>query len=276
MTADTTAPFGAYRLKPWRAGLLSFAQAMPVNWSGRRGALYARKLALLKGPAVVDAEVDGLNLRLYMNDNVSERKFLFMPQFFDPFERALLKKELKNGGVFVDVGANAGVYSLTAAALVGEQGKVVSIEPNPAVLERLVFNARLNGFEKRVVTVQVAVSDNEGIFTLTLDDTNLGGSSLVSERSAHVLSVPCQKLLAVVEQQGLSKIDAIKADIEGAEDMALVPFFKDAPPALHPRLLIVENSVSGWKQDLPAALKAAGYTLLKQTRMNLVYTKAGA
>lgn len=271
MVNDTTSPFGAYALKKLPGLLLRLAQRLPANWLGRRLALILRKAVLWRGPAIVDAAVDGLKLRLYTQDNVSERKFLFLPQFFDPLERSLLKKNLRNGSVFVDVGANAGIYALTAAAAVGVNGKVVAIEPNPLVLDRLKFSAALNGFDGRIVFEQSGVSSEEGSFDLMLDDSNLGGSSLVAERSALKISVRCYKLLSVVQKYQLQKIDALKIDIEGAEDRALVPFFAAAPKHLYPRLLILENSPHDWRQDLPAALRAAGYRLLQTTRMNQVW-----
>jgi FkbM family methyltransferase len=271
MVNDTEKNFGAYALNKHQSRLLRLAQAAPASWLGRRMALILRKAVLLRGPSIIDAVVDGLKLRLYTKDNVSERKFLFMPQFFDPYERGLLKKNLKPGGVFVDVGANAGIYSLTAALLVGGSGKVISIEPNPAVLDRLKFNAALNGFEKRIISEQSGVSSGEGSFDLALDEGNLGGSSLVAQRSARKISVRCYKLLSIVQKYRLQKIDALKIDIEGAEDRALVPFFKEAPRGLYPKILILENSPGDWKEDLPAVLRISGYRLLKTTRMNQVW-----
>ncbi len=271
MNIDPQKPFGAYVLKKHQNQLLRWAQSVPLGWFGRRAALILRKAVLAQDLPVIDATVDGLKLRLYTQDNVSERKFLFMPQFFDPFERGLLKKTLAEGSTFVDVGANAGIYTLIAAPLVGGSGKVLSIEPNPAVLERLKFNAALNGFDKRIITEQAGVSDAEGSFDLTLDDSNLGGSSLVAERSSRKISVACYKLLALVQKHQLPKIDALKIDIEGAEDKALIPFFAEAPRGLYPKIIILENSPQDWKQDLPGALIKAGYTLQKTTRMNQVW-----
>lgn len=266
-----TTDFGTYSLTGYQNTLLKWAQSVPVSWLGRRSALALRKLVLIQGHPIIDAVVEGLRLRLYMKDNVSERKFLFMPQFFDPHERNLLRQTLKPGSVFVDVGANAGIYSLTAAPHVGDHGRVLSIEPNPRALDRLRFNARLNGIENRIIVEPSCISDAEGTVDLMLDDTNLGGSSLVEARSSHKISVPAHKLLDVVRGHDLAKIDIMKIDIEGAEDRALIPFLKEAPPALYPRLIILENSPQQWKQDLPAALRAAGYQLRQTTRMNTVW-----
>lgn len=272
MPADTSSPFGRYALSGWRAACLRAAQAMPASWLGRRGALLMRKMVLKGGPDIIDAEVEGLRFRLYMRDNVSERKYLFLPQFFDAEERALLRKTLRAGSVFVDVGANAGIYSLCGAAAVGATGRTLSIEPNPAVGERLGFNLTLNGFQGRAAIEQCGVSDAAGQFDLVLDESNLGGSSLALQRSDKTISVRCDTLLDILARQGITHIDALKIDIEGAEDRALIPFFAAAPRALLPRLVVIENSPNDWQQDLPAAFIAAGYDLAKITRMNRIYT----
>lgn len=271
MPADITSPFGTYALSGWRAFCLKRAQQMPVNWLGRRGALLMRKLVLKTGPDVIDAEADGLRYRLYMRDNVSERKYLFLPQFFDARERDLLRRQLPQGGVFVDIGANAGIYSLCGAAAVGETGRVISIEPNPAVAERLAYNLSLNGFTGRCHIEQCGVSDQAGQFDLVLDESNLGGSSLALQRSDKTISVRCDTLIDILARLDVSRIDALKIDIEGAEDRALIPFFNAAPRSLLPALVVIENSPHDWQQDLPAAFTAAGYVLAQTTRMNRIY-----
>lgn len=269
---DTQSSFGYYALPAGDGMKLSWAQALPRNWFGRRAALILRKWVLRKGYKTVDATVDSLKLRLYMQDNVSERKFLFLPQFFDAFERDLIRARLR-GGVFVDIGANAGIYTMTAAAAVGPEGLVLSIEPNPAVLERLKYNMQLNGFQSRILIEQAGVSDATGTFDLMLDESNLGGSSLVSERSDKKISVQCYPLLDILKKHNLPRVDALKIDIEGAEDKALIPFFKTAGKNLHPGFIILENSQKQWAQDLPAVLRENGYNILQATRMNTVWEK---
>ncbi len=70
-----------------------------------------------------------------------------------------LRKMLKPGGAFVDVGASIGVHSLFAAALVGENGSVLAIEPHPRVSAILSKNVDINGFLDRVKIIQAIVSD---------------------------------------------------------------------------------------------------------------------
>lgn len=271
---STSAPaFGTYALSGWRAKLLGFAQGLPANWIGRRLALLSRKLVLKNGPDIVDATVENIRFRLYMRDNVSERKYLFLPQFFDAFERAELRRRLTVQSVFVDIGANAGIYTLTAAAA---GARVISVEPNPVVLSRLQYNLAANDLLDKVTPVQKGVSDAKGTFDLVLDDTNLGGSSLVATRSDRALQIECDLLQNILQDNGIEKIDAMKIDIEGAEDRALFPFFEAAPESLFPSILIMENSPGQWQRDLPGLLKQKGYRIMQTTRMNVIWEKSGA
>lgn len=263
--------FGTHAPLPFLGPLLAAAQAMPANWAGRRLALILRKVFLLLGPSPVDATVDGIKMRFHTDDNVSERKFLFMPQFYDVAERQLIRDSLKPGGVFVDIGANAGIYTLTAAAT---GARVLSVEPNPKALERLRLNIALNGFEDKVTVEAVGIAEKAGAFMMELDASNLGGGSLVpgwSARGAEI-EVPCLALLDVLRRNAITHVDILKIDIEGAEDRALVPFLRDAPPDLLPRVMIMEGS-DNWALDLKSACVKAGYTLSSKTRMNFIWTR---
>ena len=269
---DLNSPFGTYALLPRAARVLRLAQSMPVNFLGQRAALALRKLVRMSRQPVVDATVEGLRLRLYMDDNVGERKFLFMPNFFDSYERTLLRQHLRPGDTFLDIGANVGIYSMLAAALVGAMGKVLAIEPNPFVMERLRFNAGLNSLEAVIVEVPFGVTDQAGDFDLNLDPSNLGGSSLVIAHSDTSIKVPCLPLHAIVGNHRVKEIAALKIDIEGAEDRALGPFFRNADRIMYPKLIILERSSGFWKEDLHSMLTSVGYSLLNTTRMNTVWT----
>ncbi len=264
--------FGHYSPRPLSRFLLKAAQGMPTSWLGRRLALGLRKICLWTERGLLDAEVDGIRMRFHTNDNVSERKFLFMPQFYDVEERRLIRETLSAGSLFVDIGANAGIYTLTAA-LTG--ARVLAVEPNPKAIERLKFNIALNGCADRTIVESIGIAEKAGTFTMELDASNLGGGSLVPGWSAKGkdIEISCLPLLDVLKKHGIEKIDILKIDIEGAEDRALVPFLRAAPPGLLPRKIIMEGS-DNWVLDLKGACEKAGYVLSRKTRMNFIWEKA--
>ena len=86
----------------------------------------------------------------------------------DPLEQAALAEHLKPGGVFYDIGANAGFFCLLAARVVGDRGRVYAFEPHPGFATLARKNAGLNEFGW-VEVVEAAASDEVGETTLQLD-----------------------------------------------------------------------------------------------------------
>ena len=280
MTDDAHAVHGSLAPTPFVAGLISTAQRCPHNWFGKQLALVLRKIVLLTNEQPLDAAVGAIRLRYYLHDNVSERKFLFMPWLYDQQERDLIARELPGDGVFVDIGANVGLYTLWACRTLTGRGTVIAIEPNPRVYDRLIFNLQANRSQNpdwpQVRTLPIAIGDKEAQLELHLDRTNLGGGSLISHPgSAGSITVSSRTLMSVLSECGAARIDILKIDIEGAEDLALFPFLSSASEQLLPRYLIIENSEHRWRSDLVSAIAQRGYAVAFRTRMNTIYHHAG-
>jgi FkbM family methyltransferase len=291
MIPDTHSEFGHYVPNAFFRSLIALSQNAPPHWLGQQLAQIVRKLVLWTARLPIDVAVGPIKMRCYLRDNNSEKKFVFMPWRFDQRERQLLVQALPPDGVFVDIGANVGIYTLTAATHMGPLGRIVALEPNPPAHERLCFNieATRSGRAQwpKIDALQVGVADASGVLELHLDPNNLGGSSIApqdtrlfsgshSAQGERVVRIPCKSLLAILEEQAVSKIDVLKIDIEGAEDIALLPFIAEAPDKTLPRFMIIENSEHLWKQDLVGALANRGYTVQMRSRMNTVYQRPPA
>lgn len=284
MTLPIATPFGDRRPAAWIGALVSAAQCAPQNWLGQQFAQIARRLVLALAPLPIDVAVGSIRMRCHLRDNNSERKFVFMPWRFDRRERDLLVDALPPDGTFVDIGANVGIYTLTAATHLSAQGRVLALEPNPPAAARLRFNIEATRAGRsawpRVEVLELGVSDRAGEFDLHLDAHNLGGSSIADHavaagaRPGGVTRVRCLPLALILAEQRVERIDVLKIDIEGAEDMALVPFLESAADSQLPRLLIVENSEHLWTRDLVGELGRRGYEVRLRTRMNAVYGRA--
>ena len=81
-------------------------------------------------------------------------------------------------------------------------------------------------------------------------------------------------LTGILAEAGVSAIDALKIDVEGAEDIALGPFLRDAPQSLLPRLIVIEDTSGNWTLDLFAMLARRGYTELARSRHNIALALA--
>ncbi len=271
-------PFGTFAPKAYLARIIARTRAASDSFLGRKIAYALRRLGLrsLDG-APVDIESLGAKMRLYPDGNVCEKRVLFTPQYFDAVERGLLASRLREGFTFIDIGANIGAYSLFVAARAGRGARILAVEPQPEIFARLSFNIAQNPFGT-VKAVACALADKPGELTLFIDPTNRGESSvrILNSSAGTSVKVPAMTLLSLVEGEGYERIDAIKLDVEGAEDLILEPFLRDAPPALWPGFIIIEDSRQRWQTDLAGLLERNGYKLVAQTRLNLVFERKPA
>lgn len=268
-------PWGAFRPEGFLARVVAWTRAMPDTFLGRKRAYALRRLGLrlLKGrPA--DVEALGARMRLHPDGNVCEKRVLFTPQYFDAAERELLASRIRDGFRFIDIGANIGAYSLFVAAQAKSGARILAVEPQPEIFARLAYNIALNPFGS-IKAVACALADKPGEVTLFLDQGNRGESSVRILRSTAgvAVRVPATTLHALAVSEGYERIDAVKLDVEGAEDLILEPFLRDAPETLWPALIIIEDSRDRWQSDLTTLLEQKGYHLILQSRLNLVYER---
>ena len=275
---DDAKPFGTFAPSGFVRWAVRLTRALPDNWLARRLVIVIRRLVAARlGGKPVDVEALGARMRVLPYNNVCEKRMLFMPQSFDPLELALIEARLRPGFVFLDVGANVGAYSLFVASKAGPAARILAIEPQPAIYDRLIRNIGLNAFAT-IKALDCAVADRAGEVTMFIDSRNSGESSLkiVGSEGTEAIRVQAKTLLELVRDEGLSTIDAIKLDVEGAEDLILEPFLREGPAAIHPGLLIVENAADKWQMDLSGLLTSSGYRQIARTRLNLVFERDGA
>ena len=122
---------------------------LPKNWLGLRLAILLRRISTmrLEHPAgALDVERWGMRLRLHPIDNGCEKNLLFTPQMYETTELAALSREIdaararERGFVFVDIGANVGLFSMFVAAAADIGAKIIAVEPESGNFERLLFN----------------------------------------------------------------------------------------------------------------------------------------
>jgi FkbM family methyltransferase len=171
------------------------------------------------------------------------------------------KRALEPGSLFVDVGANVGLYTIWCIEAGAE---VIALEPSRIARERLLSNLRLNGYRAEVVPA--ALGEAEGTLRLTseLDNQN---HLLLSGDSEGVESeeVP---VLTLDELAGERTIDGLKVDVEGAELLVM----KGARELLaEQRIKLIqlewnESSLALLKQDrtpIAQLLSSHGYSLFR-------------
>jgi FkbM family methyltransferase len=174
---------------------------------------------------VFTVEVEpGISFRMQSYGNEVEND-LFWRGYGNGWERSSLRiwKELaKKASYVADVGANTGVFALAAQA-VSPKAKVVAVEPSARVFEKLRKNIALNNFS--IMPVDRAASDEDGTATFydvpsehqysaSLDAQMLGAGTVET-------TVQVERLDAIFERAGFSRLDLMKMDVELHEPRAL-------------------------------------------------------
>jgi FkbM family methyltransferase len=167
--------------------------------------------------AISTARYNGLRMTLdwHASEHIPLREVLVRGEYWPTAEWFPLP-----GDTVVDVGANAGVFTLAVARLVGSEGRVIAIEPNPVVLGRLTANVKANGFEDRVTILPIAIADHtarglvvdqNGNSTVARIHVLTGSESISSE------TVGVRTLDDALGDLGIAHVDLLKVDVEGLE-----------------------------------------------------------
>jgi FkbM family methyltransferase len=213
---------------------------------------------------------EGVLMRLYRDDRLSE---LIYKQDYEANERAFVCHYLKSGMIFLDVGANIGLYSLIAAKEVGSDGIVYAFEPATKTYLRLLDNIRLNDF-RNIKTKQMALSDqNEFRDLVTYVRMYNGWNSLagqiVTDQRVRKEHIECVRLDRFIDETSLiGQINLMKIDVEGWEWHVLVGG-KNILGAPNAPDILIEFSDANMKVAGTTAytvynlLKQYGYTLCK-------------
>ncbi|MEM3622763.1 MAG: FkbM family methyltransferase [Candidatus Bathyarchaeia archaeon] len=123
--------------------------------------------------------------------------------------------KLGGGNVFLDVGAHIGKYTIPAAKIVGVNGFVVAVEPNPENCKILLKNVQLNKL-RNVEVVNIAAWNRKEILKLFIAEDS-GQHSIKRNFGFGFVTVPALPLDHLLNELDLDRIDYIKIDVEGAE-----------------------------------------------------------
>lgn len=142
---------------------------------------------------------------------------LYSEYVYERQEISLVRKLLKPGQVFVDVGAHIGYYTTLAAELVGPKGHVYAFEPNPRNANFLRKNTMQ--FGETIHIIEAAVSNYIGCGQLYLNPEHSGDHRIYESSGRESIDIDVMTLDSALE--GVA-IDFIKIDTQGAEKEVLM------------------------------------------------------
>jgi FkbM family methyltransferase len=170
----------------------------------------------------------------------------------------LLDVLLEPGMCFVDVGANAGYYSLLAARLVGPGGTVHSFEPLDDLRAMLERSVRANAFSNVHVHPEAVTATSGSIAFYPYSETNEGVSSTIRhvDTQAEPRIVPAISLDDFTARHPHGRMDVIKIDVEGAEQQVFDGMARLLSSAQAPSAILFESTSAS---ECAQQLREQGY-----------------
>jgi len=162
----------------------------------------------------------GKQILLNLDDHISLELFFKGIYSIESDLIELFHKILREGMVFLDIGAHIGYYTLQTAVRVGSKGEVHAFEPVSITFTHLKKNILLNKLTN-VFANRYIVHDHCGRERIFINDERNTGISSVVKASGNiprrVETVECITIDEYINQKRLSKIDVVKIDVEGNE-----------------------------------------------------------
>lgn len=266
-------PYGALAPSAFAETVRGAAARLDDSFLGKRAASLLLRAAGGKSGRAFDVEVFGSErARLHPYDNISEKRVFITPQFWEAEERAALAAFITAGSGdfrFLDVGANAGLYTLFArscARSARRDFRAMCVEPSPVMLARLRFNLEASGAGSDAQIFDCAAGATNDAMSFRTDTRNRGESRLQESGERQVRVRP---LAAIIDAAGAPRLDAMKIDIEGGEAAALKGLFAAAGARYRPAFVIMELSHNS--ADAALMLQAEGYREILRTKRNGVF-----
>jgi FkbM family methyltransferase len=212
-----------------------------------------QRYVVVRGPG------HGIRLRLDMGQlplSHSQLGAIALGTLEVPVQEAMVR-HLPVGGVFYDIGANVGFFSLLASRFAGASARVYAFEPAPDSAAAIVLNASMNEFEN-ITVIAKAVGARAGTARLQLVDDQAW--SVLEDYGRHpgttsVLEVETVAIDELVRSGELRPPSLVKIDVEGAE-LAVLEGMRETIAAHHPAIIC---ELHGTHHAFLAAVRELGY-----------------
>jgi FkbM family methyltransferase len=163
--------------------------------------------------------VNGYKLQVIPGDlGISSELLMFKTH--EPLTTKLLSKELKKDMVCLDVGGNIGYYTLFESNIVGENGKVIAIEPSPPNFQHLKKNLEIQNTEN-VDAYNFAAGDKDGEINFLIYEESNGSFTIpdgeTTDLPGELIKVQAKRLDTFLNELKQEHVDFVRMDVEGYE-----------------------------------------------------------
>ena len=200
--------------------------------------------------------------------------------WFEASEQAFLWRYLRPGDVMLDCGAHLGLFSVLAGRVMANQGRIISLEPQPVIAAALRDNLARNDVTCATVIEAAAYSTSGPLEFQVHDSSRAAFSSIYAQdETGHTITVEGCSLDDLLEAEGIDRVDFVKLDVEGAEIDALGGCSRSVEAGRLPVVAIefsekVLNSANRTTLDLAKAWQDRGYSFFRLNPADLTLSPA--
>lgn len=160
----------------------------------------------------------GFQMQLRLVDWVDQH--IYATGEYEPEVVTAAQAILAPGDVAVDIGANIGFFTLLFSMQVGPSGRVIALEAQPSVFERLNYNVAINP-TLNIETIEVAATDREGTLSFYCGPVEHSGVGSIRNRGSEDVEIVVNAYRADSILASYNAIRLIKIDVEGAESSVI-------------------------------------------------------
>lgn len=180
---------------------------------------------------------NGYKVIVHPRDDVD--KHVLEHGLYEPLTLSFVKNNLSKGGTSVCSGTAYGMHLIVSAEAVGEDGKVVGIDPQPSSLSGTLDNIEVNQLRGRIDLIASAIGNENGWLPISKPQNRNRGTFSFKARSDEEPDdylVPIRKLDDLLSETGVPVPDLLLLDIEGSEEDVI----ESLSPSFKPNIIICE------------------------------------
>jgi len=196
-------------------------------------------------------KINGIKFKIDANLDPAMRSMYF--KTYQPGVTSILKKFLREGDTFIDVGANIGYISTFAMGLVGKTGEVHAFEPVPQYFERLE-NVCKDNPDYCFYMNRAALGKEKGVSTIAVTNLwNIGWNTIVpgymsKDTVKEEIEITVSTLDNYLYSKSVKKLRLVKIDTEGYEFPVIKGFQQYLRDAEELPILVVEVAPTAYKR----------------------------